>query len=89
MKRFAQLLTALILMSTTLLAQLPTDFTQIWNEVESLKKQGLPQSALKLVNKVYEQARRENNAPEQIKALLYEISLQGDFQEEHLVAAIN
>lgn len=88
MKRFAQLLTALILMSTTLLAQLPTDFTQIWGEVEALKKQGLPQSALKLVNKVYEQAGQENNAPEQIKALLYKISLQGDFQEEHLVAAI-
>ncbi len=88
MKILAHLIVAFLLLSATLQAQQPTDFNQLWNEIDLLKKQGLPQSAIKLTDKVYAMAKQEGNEAQQIKALIYKISLQGDFQEEHMLTAL-
>lgn len=90
MKRLAQILTLLIAVffSLKICAQQPSNFEKTWKEVESLKKQGLPQSAIKLVDKAYEQAKTENNQPQLIKAALYKMSLLGDYEENHLEKAI-
>lgn len=77
-----------ILISSQLYAQQPSNFDNSWKEIESLKKQGLPQSALKLVDKIYQQAQNENNQTQLVKALIYKISLQGDFEEDDKEKAI-
>ncbi|MFA5419640.1 MAG: hypothetical protein WC341_14410, partial [Bacteroidales bacterium] len=90
MKRLTRILASLsvIFILFPACAQHPSHFDNTWNEVDSLKKQGLPQSAIKLVDKVYHQAKTESNQPQVIKAILYKMSLQGDFEENHLEKAI-
>ncbi len=44
------------------------DYEKQWKTIESLSNKGLPKSALKTVNDIYEQAKKQNNAPEFIKA---------------------
>lgn len=42
-----------------------------WKKTDSLENQGLPQSALEVVNEIYDFAKKENNAAQIIKALTY------------------
>ena len=51
-----------------------------WKEVESLVRKGLPQSALKIVDSIYLQTKSGNNAPQFLKASLYQIKLISDYQ---------
>jgi len=90
MKRFAQILASFsfILLLFPACAQQHNDFEKTWKEIESFKKQGLPQSAIKLVDQVYNQAKADKNQPQLIKAMLYKMSLQGDFEEDHLEKAM-
>ncbi|MBT8184871.1 MAG: alpha-2-macroglobulin, partial [Eudoraea sp.] len=46
-------------------------FTQLWRQVEKLENEALTKSALKLVSQISEKAKRENNSPQIVKALLY------------------
>jgi hypothetical protein len=59
-----------------------------WNEVESLVRKGLPQSALKIVDGIYLDAKAANNAPQFLKAALYQIRLQSDYQEDFMENSI-
>ena len=63
-------------------------FEKKWKEVETLKKKGLPKSALKIVDNIYREAKKEDNKPQLIKALIYKMSLRGTFEEEHLLKNI-
>ncbi|HLT34119.1 MAG TPA: hypothetical protein VKZ98_10045, partial [Aquaticitalea sp.] len=47
-------------------------YTSLWKKVEKLENEGLPKSALEVVNKIASQAKKDNNAPQQIKTLLYQ-----------------
>ena len=91
MKQLALMLTLFlaIFISTQACAQQPSNFDKSWKEIESLKKQGLPQSAIKLVDKIYQQAKSDNNQPQLIKAVLYKMSLLGDYTEDHKENAIH
>ncbi|MCF6169672.1 MAG: MG2 domain-containing protein [Bacteroidales bacterium] len=64
------------------------DYDKNWKEVEKNVREGLPKSALIIVDEVYRKAKSEGNRPQQIKALIYRVSLQSQFKEEHLVNAI-
>jgi hypothetical protein len=46
----------------------PYDYGKAWKEVEDFESKGLPESALKSVNAIYEQAKKENNAGQLVKA---------------------
>lgn len=60
-----------------------TNYNARWQTVDSLiDNKGLPQSALKQVNLIYEQARKEKNEPQLLKALLFRINLQENSQDE-------
>jgi hypothetical protein len=59
-------------------------FTFLWKQVDSLTNLGQPKSALDLVNKIYLRAKTENNDPQVIKAVIYRIRLNSDFQENFL-----
>lgn len=66
----------------------PENFDEKWEKVVNLINKGLPQSALKIVEEIYEDARKEHNTPQFIKAVLYKMRLLGDFEEEFLVKVI-
>jgi hypothetical protein len=55
-----------------------------WKEVESFVRKGLPQSALKIVDEIYLQSKTENNAPQFLKAALYQLKLRSDYQEDFM-----
>lgn len=59
-----------------------------WKEVDSLVNRGLPQSALQTVEKIYTSAKTENNASQFLKASLFRIKLQADYQEDFMGNAI-
>ncbi|HEY9115828.1 MAG TPA: hypothetical protein VIN10_14110, partial [Bacteroidales bacterium] len=65
------------------------DYSNEWKQVDTLVQQGLPRSAIQVVDKIFNEAKAEANEPQYIKALIYRASLQGQFQEDHLVGAIN
>ena len=49
-----------------------------WKKVDSLSNLGLPKSALVIVNKIYDQAKKEKNDPQYIKAVIYRLKLKAD-----------
>jgi hypothetical protein len=59
-----------------------------WKEVESNVSKGLPQSALKIVDQIYLQSKAENNAPQFLKAAIYQIKLRSDYQEDFMETSI-
>ena len=60
----------ILLVSSFGYAQNP-DYNTLWNKVENYELEGLPKSALKVVETISALAKTKNNTPEQIKALLY------------------
>ncbi len=59
-----------------------------WKEVESNVSKGLPQSALKIVDQIYLQSKAENNAPQFLKAAIYQVKLRADYQEDFMESSI-
>jgi len=55
-----------------------------WKTVDSLSDQGLPQSALKLVAEIMQEAKNKTDYPQYIKANLYELKLRAQFEEDYL-----
>ena len=55
-----------------------------WKTVDSLVNIGLPKSALEATEKIYVKAKKENNHPQFIKAILYKIKLNADYTEEFI-----
>lgn len=64
------------------------DYNEQWKQVEKYVNEGLPKSAIKIVDEIYQTAKSEGNEPQIIKSLIYRISLQSKFEEEHLLNAI-
>jgi len=83
------ILLTLCISATALVAQPRTDYDSKWKLIDSLiNKKGLPQSALGEVNGIYTLATKEHNEPQQLKALIYRVSLTGKTAENGAVAAI-
>jgi uncharacterized protein YfaS (alpha-2-macroglobulin family) len=51
------------------------DYEKDWKTVDSLTNYGLPKSALEIVEKIYDRAKTENNAPNFVKAVIYKSKL--------------
>ncbi|MDW8019397.1 MAG: alpha-2-macroglobulin family protein [Chloroherpetonaceae bacterium] len=94
MPRIILLLLLLSLLTQSLSAQpvpkpKPKDgYQKEWEAVEKKEREGLPKSALKLVAKIYQRAKAERNAPEQVKALIHLAKYTAQVEEEGLVKAI-
>jgi uncharacterized protein YfaS (alpha-2-macroglobulin family) len=61
------------------------NYQQLWKEVEDFNNQGLPKSALKVVEKIYKAAKDNNNAAEFIKAILHKLRFLQEVEEETLI----
>ena len=60
------------------------DYSPEWDKAISYESKGLPQSALKIVDSIYTKSKAENNAPQFLKAALYQIKLRSDYQEDFM-----
>ncbi|SKC83904.1 Alpha-2-macroglobulin family N-terminal region [Ohtaekwangia koreensis] len=58
------------------------DFEKAWNEVTDFENKGLPESALKIVNEIAQQAQAQNNVGQQVKAMIHQLKL-ADVKEEN------
>jgi len=58
------------------------NYEKEWAQVDSLERLGLPQSALKIVEQIYEKARTENNTDQFIKAVMYRAKLKNYVEED-------
>jgi len=61
---------------------MPYDYEKAWKEVMDYENKGLPESALKAVNIIYEEAKKENNAAQLVKAVIHQLKFT-DYKEEN------
>ena len=61
---------------------MPYDYEKAWQQVADFENKGLPESALKVVNTIYEEARKEQNAPQLVKAVIHQLKFT-DYKEEN------
>jgi uncharacterized protein YfaS (alpha-2-macroglobulin family) len=59
-----------------------------WQEVDQFTRDGRPKSALEVVQKIHDQAVKDSNGAQLVKAVIHEIKFQSEFEEESLVASI-
>ncbi|MEP6596463.1 MAG: alpha-2-macroglobulin family protein, partial [Ginsengibacter sp.] len=59
-----------------------------WKKTDELVKKGLTKSAVEQVNKIYIMAKKDKNDPQIIKALLYQVSLKQNIEEDANVRSI-
>lgn len=60
-------------------------YLQDWARVDSLERQGLPESALKLVDEIYAKAKKEQNQAQLMKCVIYTMKFTYGVQEDALV----
>lgn len=77
---------AFLLFSLTSMSQ--NKFAIEWQQVDSLSNLGQSQSALDIVNRIYDQTKTSNQAEQFVKASLYRMKLEADFQEDYYKKAI-
>jgi len=63
-------------------------YEQQWKRIDSLEQQGLPQSALAEVTKLFEVAKKSNNPTQIVKTLIYREKYQAQLEEDGEVKAM-
>ena len=61
------------------------DYKTLWQQVATFNKNRLPKSALKVINKIYEQAKANKNAGEFIKSLIHKMRYIQEVEEDTFV----
>ncbi len=64
------------------------DYSAEWKKIDSLVNRGLPESALKEVEALYQRAKNDNNPPQIVKTVLHLGKFTGQLQEEGQSKAI-
>jgi uncharacterized protein YfaS (alpha-2-macroglobulin family) len=72
-----------------LVFQKGSDYSKLWKRVDSLMNKGLTKSALEVVKGIYNLARKENNSPQVVKAVMKKMQLESQMEEFSLEKAIN
>ena len=81
-------LAGLLLITAFTITPQQKDYKKQWKLVEKYANQGLPRSALEVVNEIYEQAKKEDNTPQFIKAVINKISFRSQFEVNYNQKAI-
>ena len=66
-----------------------SNYLKEWKKVDSLTEKGLNKSALEVVNSIYAKAKKENNAPQFVKAIIHRMKFEQSMEEYSLVKALN
>jgi len=65
------------------------NYSKLWSEVARFESEGLPKSALEIVNTIESSARTSNNSPQLIKALLFKSKFSLTLEEDAQLKIIN
>lgn len=74
--------------TTTMIPVMNDDYPAAWKKIDSLIQQGLPESAMKEVEALYQRAKNDNNPPQIVKTVLHLGKFTGQLQEEGQSKAI-
>jgi len=90
MRKIALILSVVILFSANAKAQQPyKNYDDLWKKVQKFEESNLPKSALTEVEKIYAIAKKENNAPQQLKTLLFKSKYALILEEDAQLNIIN
>ncbi len=78
--------TLILLLSFSVMSQ--NQYISEWQQVDSLSGLGQSQSALDMVTRIYDQLKTANQADQFVKASLYRMKLESDFQEDYFENSI-
>ncbi|XCF06126.1 MG2 domain-containing protein [Tamlana crocina] len=87
MKRLLPLF--MILFFAQFLTAQTNDYNDLWTKVEQLEGEGLPKSALKVVEKISEKATKEYNSPQLIKTMLFKSKFALVLEEDAQLNIVN
>lgn len=87
MKKLTTTFLMILLFSATINAQ--NNFKDLWLEVAKFEVDGLPKSALNIVDEIYEKATKANNSPQIIKTLFYKSKFALTLEEDAQLKVIN
>mgnify|MGYP000427513662 CR=1 FL=1 len=87
MKRITPLLFILFLFSITINAQ--DSYKNLWQKVNKKEVEYLPKSALKIVEIIYDKAKKEENTSQLIKTLFYKSKFSLTLEEDAQLKVIN
>ncbi len=65
------------------------DYANAWKQVQQLEEKGLPESALKVVNEIYQQAKTDKNSAQLVKAIIHQFKFTDAKEETTFVKNIN
>ncbi|MES2730326.1 MAG: MG2 domain-containing protein, partial [Bacteroidota bacterium] len=66
----------------------PNGYDHYWKQVDSLQQQGLPKSALEIVNKLHEKAKSEKNPGQLVKAVIHRLKFTAYTEEDAFVLSL-
>ncbi|MDP2068362.1 MAG: MG2 domain-containing protein [Lutibacter sp.] len=90
MRKIALIFSVIILFSANANAQQPyKNYDGLWKTVQKFEESNLPKSALIEVEKIYANAKKENNAPQLIKTLLFKSKYALVLEEDAQLNIIN
>lgn len=84
MKTFFSIL--ILFFSLTVMSQ--NQYTREWQQVDSLAGLGQAQTALEIVTRIYDQTKAANQADQFVKASVYRMKLESDFEEDYFENSI-
>mgnify|MGYP000574936602 CR=1 FL=1 len=87
MKKITTTLLMILLFSTTYNAQ--NSFENLWLKVKKYEVDNLPKSALKIVEKIYTEAEKENNTAQLVKTLFYKSKFYLTLEEDAQLKIVN
>ena len=74
--------------TNTMIPVMNDDYSAEWKKINSLTQQGLPESAMKEVETLFQRAKNDNNPPQIVKTVLFLGRFTGELQEEGQSKAI-
>lgn len=90
MRKIALILSVIILFSANAKAQQQyKNYDDLWKKVQKFEESNLPKSALIEVEKIYANAKKENNAPQLLKTLLFKSKYALILEEDAQLNIIN
>jgi len=74
--------------SKPLVINAASGYPELWKKADSLARLGLTRSVLDVVKVIYDKAKKENNAPHLVKAVIYRLKYESYITEDDYVKAI-
>ncbi|SFC82765.1 alpha-2-macroglobulin family protein [Algibacter pectinivorans] len=78
----------ILLFSTLSQAQSP-NYKDLWAKIDKFEAEGLPQSALKVIDDIEKQATKDNNHPQLVKTLIFKSKYALSLEEDAQLSIIN